>query len=208
METIKFAKTRNVLSPTRGTSASAGIDFYIPYDLTLKELSAIQPIKGMVQAVVDGPFGKISRYILEPHRRILIPSGIKMKIPKGYAGLFVDKSGVSSKSGLTLLAKLIDEDYQGEIHINVVNTSDNIVEFYPGQQLAQLILIPVLTLSVEETTQDQLWIESTERGEGGFGSTNKQLNNIQSTENNEETSSITKNPLEIKKSRGRPRKNK
>ena len=123
MSTIKIYKTRNVQTPMRGTELSAGIDLFIPVDLTLQELSNVQPVKGMANVQYQSPSGIITEYILEPQRRILLPSGIKCKFPKGHCGLLVDKSGVSSKSGLTLLAKLIDEDYQGEIHINLINTS-------------------------------------------------------------------------------------
>ena len=53
MEKLKFFKTRNVQSPERGTELSAGVDMYIPVDLSLNELSAIQPIKGQVEVKVN-----------------------------------------------------------------------------------------------------------------------------------------------------------
>lgn len=177
MSTIKIYKTRNVQTPMRGTELSAGIDLFIPVDLTLQELSNVQPVKGMANVQYQSPSGIITEYILEPQRRILLPSGIKCKFPKGHCGLLVDKSGVSSKSGLTLLAKLIDEDYQGEIHINMVNTSDQPVKFYPGQKLTQMVVIPVNYCTVEEcfSLEDLYKGEVTERGEGGFGSTNDKV---------------------------------
>ena len=128
-----------------------------------------------------------------PQRRVLIPSGIKVKFPKGYCGLLVDKSGVASKVGITLLAKLIDEDYQGEIHFNLVNTSDMAVKFCPGQKITQMVVMPVSYCQPEEvSTIDELYAgEITDRGEGGFGSTNdealkgkslQQRNNIEITD--------------------------
>lgn len=174
MEKLKFFKTRNVQSPERGTELSAGVDMYIPVDLSLNELSAIQPIKGQVEVKVNPTTGMLQEFTLMPQRRVLIPSGIKVKFPKGYCGLLVDKSGVASKVGITLLAKLIDEDYQGEIHFNLVNTSDMAVKFCPGQKITQMVVMPVSYCQPEEvSTIDELYAgEITDRGEGGFGSTN------------------------------------
>ena len=174
MEKLKFFKTRNVQSPERGTELSAGVDMYIPVDLSLNELSAIQPIKGQVEVKVNPTTGMLQEFTLMPQRRVLIPSGIKVKFPKGYCGLLVDKSGVASKVGITLLAKLIDEDYQGEIHFNLVNTSDMAVKFCPGQKITQMVVMPFSYCQPEEVfTIDELYAgEITDRGEGGFGSTN------------------------------------
>lgn len=193
MEKLKFFKTRNVQSPERGTEFSAGVDMYIPVDLSLNELSAIQPIKGQVEVKVNPATGMLQEFTLMPQRRVLIPSGIKVKFPKGYCGLLVDKSGVASKVGITLLAKLIDEDYQGEIHFNLVNTSDMAVKFCPGQKITQMVVMPVSYCQPEEvSTIDELYAgEITDRGEGGFGSTNdkalkgkslQQRNNIEITD--------------------------
>lgn len=196
MEKLKFFKTRNVQSPERGTELSAGVDMYIPVDLSLNELSAIQPIKGQVEVKVNPTTGMLQEFTLMPQRRVLIPSGIKVKFPKGYCGLLVDKSGVASKVGITLLAKLIDEDYQGEIHFNLVNTSDMAVKFCPGQKITQMVVMPVSYCQPEEVfTIDELYAgEITDRGEGGFGSTNdealkgkslQQRNNIEISNSNE-----------------------
>ena len=158
MEKLKFFKTRNVQSPERGTELSAGVDMYIPVDLSLNELSAIQPIKGQVEVKVNPTTGMLQEFTLMPQRRVLIPSGIKVKFPKGYCGLLVDKSGVASKVGITLLAKLIDEDYQGEIHFNLVNTSDMAVKFRPGQKITQMVVMPVSYCQPEEvSTIDELY---------------------------------------------------
>jgi dUTP pyrophosphatase len=97
-----------------------------------------------------------------------------MKIPTGYAGVVMNKSGVSSKTGLDKLAELVDEDYQGEIHINVVNTGTNPVVIRPGDKIAQMIITPVYIADLElKNSADEVFTEETVRGEGGFGSTNK-----------------------------------
>ena len=174
MDPIKFTKIRNVKTPTRGTPRSAGIDFYVPEDLTQSELDVKQPVKQEIRALVEGKFGLIKKLELFPNQRILIPSGIKMKIPTGYAGVVMNKSGVSSKTGLDKLAELVDEDYQGEIHINVVNTGTNPVVIRPGDKIAQMIITPVYIADLElKNSVDEVFTEETVRGEGGFGSTNK-----------------------------------
>lgn len=174
MDPIKFTKIRNVKTPTRGTPRSAGIDFYVPEDLTQSELDVKQPVKQEIRALVEGKFGLIKKLELFPNQRILIPSGIKMKIPTGYAGVVMNKSGVASKTGLDKLAELIDEDYQGEIHINVVNTGTNPVVIRPGDKIAQMIITPVYIADLEmKNSTDEVFTEETVRGEGGFGSTNK-----------------------------------
>jgi dUTP pyrophosphatase len=82
-----------------------------------------------------------------------------------------NKSGVATKQLLIKGAEVCDEDYQGEIHIHVINvgTTDQLIT--PGQKLIQFVLVPVFYDIIEEVLFDQLYSETTERGEGGFGST-------------------------------------
>lgn len=159
---MKYSKIRNVKSPSRGTQQSAGIDFFVPNDWN------------------DG-----KPLTLRPGERVLIPSGIKVNVPTGHALIAFNKSGVASKKGLIVGACVVDEDYQGEIHINVINTcqlkhnwDDTVwtgdlgqVTIEPGEKLVQFILLPVLYANPEETEIENLYSEISERGEGGFGST-------------------------------------
>ena len=148
---LKFIKVRNVKSPVRGTSVAAGIDFFIPEDFEKKELSLGDSV--------------------------LIPSGIKVRIPHGYALLGADKSGVATKKGLTILAKLIDEDYLGEVHIHLAKVARGLEDtektiLNPGDKIAQFILIPVSYASVMWITDEEYEsLGDTDRGEGAFGST-------------------------------------
>lgn len=159
---MKFAKVRDVKSPVRGTAKSAGIDFFVPNDCM--------------------PFR------LFPQCDILIPSGIKANIPENMMLMAAEKSGVVTsaeavtRAGRTLKdsaynsvivigAKIIDEDYQGEIHIHLVNVGREIVTINPGTKIAQFILVPVSYDELEEVPENELFTNSTERGEGGFGST-------------------------------------
>jgi len=95
--TMKVQKLRDVKTPNRGTSVSAGIDFYVPEDFET------------------------------------------------------------------------DEDYEGEIHLHMVNISDKDQTVATGQKLVQFVLIPVCYFDVEEVAE--LPSRNTERGAGGFGST-------------------------------------
>lgn len=164
METLKFTKVRDVKSPERGTAKSAGIDFFIPNDCG---------------DITIGPF-----------RDALIPSGIKAKIPEGFMLMAADKSGVVTSYAAQIAAgrkpnknaylcsiivgaKIVDEDYQGELGIHLINTGDVPVYIKPGTKIAQFILVPVSYCNIEEVPEEELFNEKSERGEGGWGSTNK-----------------------------------
>ena len=142
---MKISRIRDVKLPARGTGRSAGIDFFVPNDFTPTSIG--------------------------PGESLLIPSGIKANIPEGYMLTAFNKSGVATKEGLIQGAEVCDEDYQGEIHIHVINASTNQVTVEPGKKLIQFILVPVFYDSVEEVAVEDLFAEVTERGEGGFGST-------------------------------------
>lgn len=161
---MKFAKIRNVKSPVRGTGKAAGIDFFVP------------------------DFGSNKDFIVNPGTDVLIPSGIKMEIPEGYMLMAADKSGVVTskqacimanrkpkpeafESVVILGAKIVDEDYQGEIHIHLVNVGKAKVHIKPGMKIAQFILVPVSYEGLEEVSESELFSRSSERGDGALGST-------------------------------------
>lgn len=144
---MKFLKIRPVKSPNRGTPQSAGIDFFIPED-----------------------FPQTTLY---PGKSVLIPSGIKLNVPSGHAFIANNKSGVATKKNLIVGACVVDEDYQGEIHIHLINVGSSTIEIAPGDKIIQFLLLPVVYEPVEivETLEELYEGEITERGEGGFGST-------------------------------------
>lgn len=161
---MKYCKVRNVKSPVRGTNKAAGIDFFVPN------------------------FGDNKGFIVNPGNDVLIPSGIKMEIPEGYMLMAADKSGVVTskqaclaagrnpkpeafESIIILGAKIVDEDYQGEIHIHVINIGRAKVHIKPGMKIAQFILVPVSYEGLEEVSEAELFSRSSERGEGALGST-------------------------------------
>jgi dUTP pyrophosphatase len=140
---MKVQVIRNVKTPTRGTSQSAGIDFFVPDDY---------------------PTTKI-----DPGQSLLIPSGIKAEVPTGHALIAFNKSGVATKQGLMVGACVVDEDYEGEIHLHMTNTSNNAQKITSGQKIVQFILLPINYAEVELVYE--LQSRNTERGSKGFGST-------------------------------------
>lgn len=142
---MKISKVRSVKTPTRGTTGSAGIDFYVPDDSQSE--------------------------LVNPGSKVFIPSGIKANVPAGFALVAFNKSGVALKKGLMVGACVVDSDYQGEIHLHLVNTSDKAVTIQPGEKLVQFLLIPVDHCPVELVDEGDLFERETIRGSGGFGST-------------------------------------
>lgn len=142
---MKIAKTRDVKTPVRGTSQSAGLDFFIPNDYQAR--------------------------ILVPGEDVSIPSGIYVCLPKDTVLIALEKSGQATKKNIQVGAKVIDEDYQGEVHLHVRNTGNHDITIEPGEKIVQMVLLPVIYTSVDEVLLSDLYDEVTQRGAGGFGST-------------------------------------
>jgi dUTP pyrophosphatase len=105
-----------------------------------------------------------------PGKRAMIPTGLAVAIPEGYAGLVLPRSGLASRHGLTMANApgLIDAGYRGEIICAVVNLDrDEGVKVARGDRIAQLVVVPVAEL--EPVWADEL--PESRRGERGFGST-------------------------------------
>lgn len=143
---MRIVKVRNVKTPTRGTGLSAGLDFYIPNDFETKQIW--------------------------PGESINIPSGIRARIPRGCALIMFNKSGIATKYQLQVGACVVDEDYQGEIHLHVMNVGKEPVILKPGMKLVQGLVMPIVYAGVEVLeSEDELFQKPTERGTRGFGST-------------------------------------
>lgn len=99
METLKYTKVRKVKSIARAHAEDAGIDFYIPEDLTMEQMKEKLATTGSDVVInMDGDF--IKSFELAAGHSILIPSGIHVKIPHGYALIYMNKSGIASKRHL------------------------------------------------------------------------------------------------------------
>ncbi len=140
---LSVKKVRDVKTPERGTRVASGIDFFIPNDL--EEIT------------------------IQPFEDVMIPSGIKVLIPEGYDLVFDNKGGVATKKKLIMGAKVVDQDFQGEVFLHVINTSDKIVTLYPGEKLTQGIIRKVELFPVVEV--DEITWDNNERGTGERGST-------------------------------------
>ena len=130
------------ITPTYGTEYSAGADLY---------------------ALADTPVA------IDPHKTVLIHTGISVEIPEGYCGLIFARSSLGSKRGLAPANKVgvIDADYRGEVMVALHNHSEHPASVDPGERIAQLAIVPFLKAEFEVADE----LSDTVRGTGGFGST-------------------------------------
>ena len=183
--TISLSITRKVKAPTRGTRFSAGLDFYVPDDLTIGELEKCYRNIGqnmldhvIITKSIDSPYsndrytdGFIEELVVVPGGELFIPTGVKVKLQNNTILKFENKSGIASKKGLLFGACVIDEDYQGIVHINLWNVSNTNVRVCAGDKIAQGVIYPVFLDMPKVVPIDELYSEVSERGTGGFGST-------------------------------------
>ena len=140
MEPIRIINDSHHSLPTYATLQSAGMD---------------------LRANLDSPIE------LQPMQRALIPTGLRIALPPGYEAQVRPRSGLALKHGITVLNTpgTIDADYRGEIGIILINLGSQPYTIADGERIAQMViarceqpqLIPVTTL------------DTTERGQGGFG---------------------------------------
>jgi len=104
---------------------------------------------------------------LAPGEQAMLKTGIVMEIPEGYVGLVWDKSGLSTKHGLTTIAGVIDAGYRGELAIAIANVGNEPYTFTKGQKVAQVLIQKVEQATFEEANE----LSESSRGAGGFGST-------------------------------------
>ena len=145
MALIKIKKlTENAVIPTYGTEFSAGADLY------------------------SLPGESIT---IEPHKTVMVRTGLSMEIPEGYAGLIFARSGLASKKGLAPANKVgvVDPDYRGEFMVALHNHTDETKTIDGGERVAQLVIVPFLKAEFEEADE----LSDTVRGAGGFGSTGR-----------------------------------
>ncbi len=134
----------NAKLPAYGTDLSAGAD---------------------LSACLDEPV------TIQPGQTAFLPTGLAIAVPRGCAGLVFARSGLGCKRGLAPANKVgvIDADYRGQVHVALLNHSGEPQTIYPGDRIAQLLIVPVLTPEVEEVAE----LDETARGKGGFGSTGR-----------------------------------
>ena len=100
----------------------------------------------------------------------LVPTGTKAAIPKGQAGLVCPRSGLAAKHGITVLNApgIIDAGFRGDIGVVLINHGVKPFEIQAGDRIAQLLVVPFTPLTPVGRPLD-----TTDRGDKGFGSTGK-----------------------------------
>lgn len=128
--------------PSYATASSAGADLY---------------------ACVEAPV------TIRHNMTEMIPLGFSMAIPEGWVGLIFARSGLASKRDLAPANKVgvVDADYRGEWWVPMHNHGRGVQVVYPGDRIAQLVIVPCMTAAFTEVSE----LDETERGAGGFGST-------------------------------------
>lgn len=141
---IKRVRTQAVL-PERATQGSAGLD---------------------LRACTTG------ETCIMPGETAVLPTGLAVALPQGCVGLVFGRSGLGIRHGIVPAnaVGVIDADYRGEIMVGLANHSAEPYIIVPGDRIAQLVILPVLTPPIEEVHN----LSETVRGEGGFGSTGKE----------------------------------
>lgn len=146
--TILYVKklTETSQIPTQGTTDAAGWDLYAD----LEDANQIQ---------------------IAPGETVKISTGISIALPEGTFGAIYPRSGLATKQGLALANKVgvVDSDYRGPVIVALHNHGNQAQIVKTGDRIAQLIVTPYLRVNLIETDE----LNTTDRGEGGFGSTGK-----------------------------------
>ncbi len=139
---VKIINKSNNPTPTYETSLSAGMD---------------------LRAYVEGPI------TLSPGERKLIKTGLHIELPEGYEAQVRPRSGLAFKKGITVLNSpgTIDADYRGDIGVILINHSKEEFAVNSGDRIAQLVISKFEKVDWETSHE----INSTSRGDSGFGST-------------------------------------
>jgi dUTP pyrophosphatase len=144
MQRVKIINTSDLPLPQYQTELSAGMD---------------------IPAYIE------SSVTLQPGDRTLIPTGLFLEIPPGYEIQIRPRSGLALKHGITVLNSpgTVDADYRGEIKVLLINHGQEPFVISKGDRIAQMILAKHEVISWEATSQ----LNTTERGDGGYGSSGK-----------------------------------
>lgn len=138
----------------------------------IKKISpdAVIPTYGTASAAGADLYACISDdIVIGRGETVIIPTGIAMAIPKGYAGFIFARSGLASKRGIAPANKVgvIDSDYRGEILVALHNHGKNDKIIVSGERIAQIVIMPIVQAEFNVTDE----LDETARGDGGFGST-------------------------------------
>ena len=109
--------------------------------------------------------------VIQPGGRIAVATGLVLEIPEGFEAQVRPRSGLAFSQGVTVVNApgTIDSDYRGELKVLLVNLGSEPATIQRGDRVAQLVIAPVTTARFIEVED----LSSTDRGEGGFGSTGR-----------------------------------
>ena len=150
----------------------ASPELYIEKTIKYQKLSELahEPTHGSAEAAGYDLYAAISEQIvIPPHSTVKINTDLAFELPEHtFAGIFA-RSGLATKQGLrpSNCVGIVDADYRGNVVVALHNDSTQDKVINPGDRIAQMILLPYIPMLFEEVNE----LSSTERGEGGFGST-------------------------------------
>ena len=106
---------------------------------------------------------------IKPKETVIIPTGISLSIPKNFEVQIRPRSGLAAKNQISVLNTpgTIDADYRGELKVILINLSNKTFTVKNGERIAQMVLCPIAKAELKEVYN----LDSTDRGTGGFGST-------------------------------------
>lgn len=142
---VRFRKVSELAHiPTRGSENAAGYDLYA---------ALAEPVR------------------IAPHETVKIDTGLQFELPDGYFAAIYARSGLAAKEGLrpANCTGVCDSDYRGNYIVAMHNDSEETRIVEPGERIAQMVVIPYLSVTFEESDT----LTDTERGDSGFGSTGK-----------------------------------
>lgn len=141
---VKIVNTSSNPLPEYATAGSAGMD---------------------LRANLESPV------ILDPMERSLIPTGLFIELPDGYEAQVRPRSGLAIKQGITCLNSpgTVDSDYRGELKVILINLSNTVQQINHGERIAQMVIAKTERAVFYEVEQ----LNTSQRGEGGFGHTGK-----------------------------------
>jgi dUTP pyrophosphatase len=148
--------SETAIMPTYGSTKAAGMDLYANLGFHMaKYVDMDRPVANYIE--------------IPPHKTVKIGTGFSFQPPEGYCGLIMARSGLATKSNLAPANKvgLCDEDYTGEYIVALHNHGDTTQSIFHGDRIAQLMFVPYEQANLVEVTE----LDSTNRGDGGFGST-------------------------------------
>lgn len=106
---------------------------------------------------------------LGPLERALVPTGLRIELPRGYECQIRPRSGLAIKHGISLVNTpgTVDSDYRGEIGVIMINLSNTPFTINDGERICQMVITEYTRVNWQEVAT----LDETERGEGGFGHT-------------------------------------